>query len=190
MNACRNPGHASAPADYCAGCARDCERELTALNDRYMRLLGDQAADTRRTYAAARRTAWDHVHGVIGRFYWGGIADTLMPDIRPALYRATQIDPACARNADARDRITVLNEVAGRALAAWTERAAQVAADAAADPREAEVTRLRSLITETGQRLHREAGTPFDGFNPCTCAGCRLIRDMDTAGLPTQEAVS
>lgn len=42
MDPCLNPGHADA-GSTCATCARACEAELTALNDRYMQLMAECA---------------------------------------------------------------------------------------------------------------------------------------------------
>lgn len=191
---CRNPDHAGQSRDYCAGCARDLEAELTALNDRYMRLLNDKSENQRRTYAAARAIAQLEVRGTIGRHYLPRVLNDLMGHVRPALYRATQVDPAMARRRMDRSRLLSLRTEAERALHDWDERTSseRVSADFAADPREAEITRLRQVITTAGQRFHREADGRYEDVLPggCVCHGCELIRDMDTEGLPEEEPAS
>ena len=188
---CRNPGHAAEPAGYCAGCARDCEAELTALNDRYMRLLGERAGWERQARAAARREAQDHMRA-FAHLILPGLLDELMNHVRPALYRASEADPAMGRRQLDRSRLLSLKTEAERALRAWDERTSmnRLPADFAADPREAEITRLRQVITAAGQQLHREQAPPSDGFTACPCRGCNVIRDMDTVGLPEAEISS
>jgi hypothetical protein len=177
---CPDPGHADSPADYCAGCARACEAELTALNDRYMRLLNGQTDQRRRTAAAARREAQDHMR-TFASLSLGAIMDSLTYPLRPALYRATQIDPSRARTVRERSQLEQLRNAATVALKAWDERTSRdrLAADMAARPDEAEITRLRNLITATGRRWHRYVDVPAGEV--CGCDGCELIRDMDTA---------
>jgi hypothetical protein len=187
MNACRNPAHAGQDG-ACAGCARAAEAELTALGDRYQRLLNDRSSWEKSVRAAARREAQDHMRA-FASLYLGPLMEQLTFPVRPALYRATQLDPSRARTAAERSQQEQLRNAAQAALAAWDERTGrdQAAAAFAADPGEAEIRRFRTLITATGQRLHREWAGPSTATGPggrCSCPGCDLIRDMDTEGLP------
>lgn len=52
---CPNPGHALLPQDACSGCYTALSTELTALNDRHMRLLTEAGEDRRKAREAAER---------------------------------------------------------------------------------------------------------------------------------------
>lgn len=154
---CINPEHTGGPGDGCRGCALDREAELTALNDRYMRLLRDQS-DDRRTRAAARREAQDHMRAFVGPVLaemWREAGD--VAEVSGVVDRATVIDAAWGRSQAARDQLVTLKVMAERAQRGWHARLRRVAEQFAADPREAEITRLRGVITTRGQLLHREA---------------------------------
>lgn len=178
---CDNTAHRGDPQDYCAACARDCEAELTLLGDRYQRLLNEQSAESRRTQAAARRDAQDHMRA-FARLFFSQLMDdpAVTADVRAVLYRASQVSGEWARAKNERYLLDTLAGYARVALRTWDEHASRdkAAAAFAADPREAEITRLRAVIETAGKRLH-DTWQPILGETPCSCAGCELIRDMD-----------
>lgn len=180
---CINPGHKGAGAT-CAGCAREAEREVVSLRDRLQRMFNDQREHAKRTEAAARRDAQDHMRAFT-QLMLGSLMDELTFPVRPALYRATQIDPERARTVAERTQLGQLRNAAETALKAWDERTSRdvLAAGFAADPLETEIARLRGVIEHQGKRLHRELAPPFDGHTACTCPGCELIRAMDAGTL-------
>jgi hypothetical protein len=184
---CVNPEHAGELRDGCRGCARDREAELTALNDRYMRLLHDRSDDDRRARAAARREAQDHMRAFAGPVLaemWREAGD--VAEVSHVVGRATVIDPDWGRSKAARDQLATLKVLAERAQRGWYARLRRVAEQFAADPRETEIVRLRDLITARGQLLHREPAVvpvPVPPGWACCCAGCELIRAMDAGVL-------
>jgi hypothetical protein len=95
------------------------------------------------------------------------------------------LDPAIGRTRDARARLETLAVRAKQAQQMYWEVTAAAEPAWRADPREAEILRLRTVIEAHGQALHRQQA-PVPGTHagtPCSCAGCALVVDMD-AGQP------
>jgi hypothetical protein len=182
---CINPEHQSiaAPPEVCAGCAQERERELVALNDRYMRLLHDQRAHQLRTEAAAARTAHGHMITWVQLYYLGPAFKGQTWPIEDTLGGLAMIDPEIGRTQAARRRLSELKVRAEQARKRFWELEAGAEDAWRADPREAEILRLRTVIEAHGQALHKQHGQPFDGFTACGCPGCELIRAMDTGTL-------
>jgi hypothetical protein len=177
---CTRPDHAGVPQDGCTGCARECEAELTRLGDQQARSITDRRGWEERTTAAARRAAQDHMRTWAGLYYLQPALTDLTFPLEETLGRAANVDPAWGRTKDQRALLETLKVRAGQAQQQLQEVAAGAEPAWQADPREAEITRLRQVITDHAQALHKQYAPPSDGFTACTCPGCELIRAMDT----------
>lgn len=177
---CAAPDHQHSPQDACRGCYSACQAELTALNDRYMRLLGERREFEKRTEASARRQAGDHVRAFIHLVLPGLLAENGdVAEVSRTVGRASMVDPEWGRTQHARDQLGELKRAGERAVRLWYGRLRAVQVQFEADPREAEITRLRTVIEEQGRALHHQYAPPADGFTACACPGCELIRAMD-----------
>lgn len=186
---CENPDHAGTPRDYCRGCAASCQRELVAVTDRFMRILGDRREFEKRAVAAARRDAQDHVRAFIHLVLPGLLAESGdVAEVNRTIGRATMIDPEWGRTRHARAQLAALKQAGERALRLWHGRLAGVQNQFEADRAEREIRRLRKVITDRARELHDQMAPAPDGFTPCACPGCELIRTMDTDGVDLEAA--
>lgn len=236
---CDNAAHRGDPQDYCAGCARACEAELTALRDRHMRLLTEcamwrtkatQASDRgevpplpadRREGTAANAAGFEAIDG----------SDVLQVTGRTTPPREDVLAARIFHATTGGGRSILLRRPAAEALHDWLARWLAEGWDgvpracgrayrpdrlhewrcddepghlgdhegpctgwSAQDhgkPGRARWPGTGRAAADAGQRLHRDtARAPRPRLLPgeaCQCAGCNLIRDMDTQ-LTAKEA--
>jgi hypothetical protein len=174
---CRNPDHASA-GTTCAGCARGAERELTQLRDQQARGITEDRDLHKRVKSAARREAHGHMVTWAQLYFLGPAMKKLTWPLEELLGGMSVLDPAIGRTKEARARLERLQVRAKQAQEKYWEVVGQAEPTWRADPREAEILRLRQVIETHARPLHVQA-PPSDGFTACRCPGCELIRDMD-----------
>lgn len=185
--ACINPEHGAAVT--CADCAKACEAELIETRDRYMRLLGERSQWEREMKAVYQRRYQSDLN-TFGAFHAAGAMGRILTHLTRVAYRASNFSPDMAL-AKYRGQAAELQRAGAEALA-HADSAQGIEADAATrmwQEWRAENKRLRELLTVTGQAIHKQQPAQA---RPCRCAGCELIRGMDTIpvtaendGLPT-----
>jgi hypothetical protein len=185
---CANPGHAAAGTS-CAACAKACQAELTALNDRYMRVLGDRSERERGMKAVFRSQYQDDLN-TFGGWYAAAAMSRALGRLARVAALASNLTPGMAL-ARHREAIAAVRQAGAEALS-WQGGEAAGAERLWGEWR-AENTRLRALVRQAGRALHARHGTPAGG---CRCDGCEVIRDMDAVpvtaedgGLPDPAAV-
>jgi hypothetical protein len=185
VNGCINPDHGAAVT--CADCAKEAEAELTALNDRYMRVLGERSTWQRHMKAVYQRRYQDDLN-TFGAFYAAHAMSRLVYGLARVAALASKLTPAMALTRH-REYAAEVQRAGTEALDWIDRRQAAETGDATRlwDEWRAENTRLRALITATGQAMHAErAQQP----GPCRCPGCNLIRDMDAVPVTGEPAAT
>jgi hypothetical protein len=155
-------------------------------------LLQDRVKRDRSVYAAARRSAQASVVAVAGLYLQAIIRKNASP-IDGVIYRAEQLPE------DGKAPVKQVRELREAALRArWLLKgmaSEQAIEDAKRDEGvqvveelKAEIRRMRDVLTEQGQRLHRDHADLGSTLGRCECPGCELIRAMDDT-LEPPEAV-
>lgn len=183
---CINPDHDGSTS--CAGCYAEAEREATRLRDSLQRMMNGASDDRKRTYAAAARTAHGHMVTWVQLYYLGPAMKQLTWPLEQVLGGLSVLDPAIGRTKEARARLEALAVRAKQAQQMYWDATKAAEPTWRADPREAEILRLRKVIEEHGQALHVKYAPPRDGFTACRCPGCELIVAMDAGTLVLEAA--
>ncbi|GAA3113522.1 hypothetical protein [Streptomyces echinatus] len=165
------------------------QKESRRHENAYSSLLQDQVKHDRSVYAAARREAADQ-QIARGGLYLGVIVRRAATPITGLLYRISQLPDRPApkvveelRSAARRAQWTLDGVVTDKVLDEVAERDPEVKL---AEAQAAEIQRLRSVLVEQGQRLHRDHADLGSHLGRCECPGCELIRVMD--GLRVEPA--
>jgi hypothetical protein len=185
VSGCVNPGHGAAVT--CADCAKEAEAELTALNDRYMRLLGERSTWQKDMKAVYQRRYQDDLN-TFGGFYAAHAMSRLVYGLARVAALASKLTPAMAL-ARHREYAAEVQRAGIEALDWLDHRQGAGTGDAARlwERWRAENARLRALVTATGQAMHAQhAQRP----GPCRCPGCNLIRDMDAVAVTGEPAAT
>jgi hypothetical protein len=159
--------------ETCGACMAALSAELTAVTDRYHRLLTGQSRHDRDTTAAARAAAMSAVMAfgdqwAIRHIYQAETA------LRALIYQARQLASEAGRTVAARAQIDRLH-MAAAAAEQWLGDH-QPGDTFNNEPARAEANRLREFITLAARRLHATLST---GELPCRCDGCEMMRAMD-----------
>lgn len=147
------------------------QAELTALRDRHQRVLTDRQRHDERVRAAARREAHGHMEALAG-VYAARRAEDMTSWITGLLRRVERLGerPSAQQLAELRDAAGLARLALRRSQEAEPEGVTRLW------EQQAEITRLRGLLTDVGRGLHAESGRDPVG---CECRGCRLIVGMD-----------
>lgn len=159
----------------------------------YSSLLQDQVKHDRSVYAAARREAAEWQSALAGLYLNAAVRKAATP-ITGLIYRISQLSerpgPKVVEElkSAAQQAEWMLNGVVrDQVLAEVAERDPDVKL---ATAQAAEIKRLREVIVEQGQRLHRGHADLGSHLGRCECPGCELIRVMDDVlATPAPEAV-
>lgn len=181
---CPNPEHATA-GGTCAACARAVQAELTAVNDRYMRLLTERRQWQSDVQAAARAAVQGWMR-TFSAFYLRGVMEEVSAPVREIAGRASMLTPemALARH---RPQLEAFLRAAALNLRQWDQAYGAAEDDAVRmwETWRAENQRLRDLVMTAARALHAQSGRPPGG---CRCDGCEMIRAMDTVQVTAEAA--
>ena len=163
--------------------AADTEQELARIQTLLARLTMSESQRERDTRAAAQREAAEDRRSWSDHYFGAIVRDSLQP-LRGLTYRVMQLGDRPSRQV-----MEDVREAARRADAAldYGVRCAEAQPEYG-DKVNREVIRLRAYITAYARTLH-DAHTDDQGrctcdrqpgLDACRCAGCELIRGMDT----------
>lgn len=141
--------------------ADELTQELTALRDRYMRLLTTQARDERAYKAAANERAW--------RQALANYETRIVAQVRDDLLRLARLvqDPEYLPEKPSARQVRNMRTQA-HALHN------KVSALAGGDEQLAELARIMRAVRAAGEKQHADHGVS-DGTH-CVCCGCELFR--------------
>lgn len=145
-------------------------REAYGLERKVESLLMERARWEREAAAAIRRSEWDKVM-TYGAQSARAKARGMVQPVEGVLYRVEQLGERASAK-----QVTELKgavQQARHTLRYLTKDSEPAGFDSEA---ETEARRLRQVITEQGQELHKALAT---AEAPCRCRGCELIRAMD-----------
>jgi hypothetical protein len=169
------------------------QKESRRHENAYSSLLQDQVKHDRAVYTAARREATEQ-QIARGGLYLGAIVRRAATPITGLIYRISQLPDRPGskvieelRSAARTAQWSLDGVVTDKVLDEVAERDPEVKLTEAQG---AEIKRLRDVIAEQGQRLHRDYADLGSTLGRCECPGCELIRAMDDVPVePTVEAV-
>jgi len=161
----------------------------------YNSLLHDQVKRTRSAYSAARRSAQESVTARAGIYLQAILRRSAQP-INAVVYQAAQLPGSGRATAQQVKDLKAAAEQAQWSLSGMVSDP-QAIEDAASDPGvqlvddlNAEIRRLRELITGRGATLHADLAQMLkrESGGRCQCHGCELIRAMDDLHTVTDDA--